>query len=60
MNVTHWICCMNVLFDKLIGLCYGTLFPMHDVVVCSLVAICNPHVLHAGSVHALLEDSCWN
>jgi len=51
---------MNVLFDKLIGLCYGTLFPMHDVVVCSLVAICNPHVLHAGSVHALLEDSCWN
>ena len=26
MNVTRWVHCMNVLFDKLMGLCYG-LFP---------------------------------
>jgi len=31
--------CMNVLFDKLMDLCYETLFPMHDVVVCTLLAI---------------------
>jgi len=24
---------MSVLFDKLMGLCYETLFPMHDVVL---------------------------
>jgi len=60
MNVTRWVRCKNVLFDKLMGLCYGTLFPMHDVVVYSLLAICNSHVLHVGSVHALPEDSCWN
>jgi len=29
---------MNVLFDKLMGLCYG-LFPMHDVMVSTLLAI---------------------
>jgi len=35
MNVTRWVHCMNVLFDKLMGLCYG-LFPMHDVMVSTL------------------------
>jgi len=30
---------MNILFDKLMGLCYETLFPMHDVVVSTLLAI---------------------
>jgi len=25
MNVTRWVHCMNVLFDKLMGLCYATL-----------------------------------
>jgi len=29
---------MNVLFDKLMSLCYG-LFPMHDVMVSTLLAI---------------------
>jgi len=28
---------MNILFDKLMGLCYGTLFPMHNVMVCIFV-----------------------
>jgi len=46
---------MNVLFDKLMGLCYGTLFSMHDVIVCILLVICNPHVLHVGSVLPCLK-----
>jgi len=48
MNVTRWVHCMNVLFDKLMGLCYG-LFSMH-VMVYILLAICNSHGLHYGSV----------
>jgi len=46
---------MNVLFDKLMGLCYETLFHMHDVMVCILLAICNPHVLHVRSVLPCLK-----
>jgi len=46
---------MNVLLDKLMGLCYGTLFLMHDVVVSTLLAICNSHVLHVGSVLPCLK-----
>ena len=34
MNVACRVCCMNVFFDKLMGLCYGTLFFNHDVMVC--------------------------
>ena len=30
-------------------LCYGTLFPMHDVIVCILLAIYNSDVLHVES-----------
>jgi len=30
---------MNVLFEKLMGLCYGILFTMHDVMVNTLLAI---------------------
>jgi len=26
MNVIRWVHCLNVLFDKLTGLCYGTLY----------------------------------
>jgi len=33
LTVTLWVRCMSVLFDKLMGLCYETLFPMHDVVL---------------------------
>ena len=47
---------MNVLFDKLMDLCYGTLFPMHDVVMSTLLAISNSHVLHVGECFALLKD----
>jgi len=54
MNVICWVRCINVLFDKLMGLCYGTLFPMHDAVVSISLAICNSHVLNIGSVL-----SCW-
>ena len=54
MNVTRWVYCMNVLFDKLMGLCYG-LFPMHDVLVSTLLAICNSHVLHVESVLPCLK-----
>jgi len=39
-----------MLFDKLMGLCYGTLFTMHDAVVSISLAICNSHVLNIGSV----------
>jgi len=50
MNVISWVCCVNVLFNNVISLCYGTLFPMHDVIVCILLAICNSDVLHVESV----------
>jgi len=45
---------MNVLFDKLMCLCYG-LFPMHGVWVSTLLAICNSHVLHVESVLPCLK-----
>jgi len=45
---------MNVLFDKLMCLYYG-LFPMHDVMVYILLAICNYHGLHVGSVLPCLK-----
>jgi len=54
MNVTRWVHCMNVLFDKLMGLYYG-LFPMHDVMVYILLAICNSYGLHVGSVLPCLK-----
>ena len=31
--------CMNVLFEKLMGLCYEILFTMHQVMVSTLLAI---------------------
>jgi len=34
---------LNVLFDKLTGLCYGTLFFKHDVLVC---ICCGTIVMH--------------
>jgi len=37
MNVTCRVCCLNVLFGKLMGFCYETLFPMIDVMVCIFV-----------------------
>jgi len=43
-----------VLFDKLMDLCYG-LFPMPDVMVYILLAICNSHVLHVESVLPCLK-----
>jgi len=46
---------MNVLFDKLTCLCYG-LFPMHDVMVYILLAICNSHGLYVGSVLSCLKN----
>jgi len=54
MNVTQWVHYMNVLFDKLMGLYYG-LFPMHNVMVYILLAICNSHGLHIGSVLPCLK-----
>jgi len=33
INVTHWVHRINMLFDKLMGLCYETI-TMHDGVVC--------------------------
>ena len=47
---------MNVLFGKLMGFCHETLFPMHDVIVCILLAICNFHVLHVESVLPYLKS----
>ena len=38
------------------GFCYRTLFFKHDVVVCILLAICNSHVLHIGSVLPCLKN----
>jgi len=46
MNVITWVRCLNDLFDNLMSLCYGTLFLMHDVVVSTMLAICNSHVLN--------------
>jgi len=34
---------------------YETLFPVHDVMVCILLAMCNSHVLHVGSVLPCLK-----
>jgi len=34
LEIINRVHCTNVLFDKLMGLCYGTLFSMHDVMVC--------------------------
>jgi len=39
LEIINRVCCMNVLFDKSMALCYGTLFPMLDVVACILLAI---------------------
>jgi len=50
MNVIRWIRCINILFDKLMGLCYETLFPMHGAVVSISLAICNFHVCHIESI----------
>ena len=46
---------MNILFDKLMSLCYETLFSMRDVMVCSLLTISNYHVLHVWSVLPCLK-----
>jgi len=37
------------------GLYYGTLFPMHDMVLSTLLAIWNSHVLSVGSVLPCLK-----
>jgi len=63
MNVTHWVYCMNILFDKLTGLCYGTLYFQawcggvyllwnYCYAWCGgvLLAIDNSNVLYVGSV----------
>jgi len=55
MNLTRLVHCMNALFDKLMGLCYGTYFPMHDVMVYILLAIFNSHGLYVGSVLPCLK-----
>jgi len=34
---------------------YETLFPMHDVMVCILLALSNSYVLHIGSVLSCLK-----
>jgi len=49
MNVTRWIWYTNVLFDKLMGLCYETLIPMYDVVACILLAIYKFSCVHVES-----------
>jgi len=46
---------MNVLFDKLMRLCYG-LFHMHDVMVYILLTICNSHGFYVGSVLPCLKS----
>ena len=45
---------MNVLFGKLMSF-DGTLFSMHNVMMCIFLAICNSHVLHVGSVLPCLK-----
>ena len=55
MNVIRWVGCLNILFGKLMGF-DETLFPMHDVVVSTLLAICNSHVLNIGNVLPCLKS----
>jgi len=50
---------MNVLFDKLMGLCYG-LFPMHDVMVCIFVGSMYFSYVACCKCFALFKSSWWN
>jgi len=56
MNVIRWVRCINVLFYKLMGLCYGTLFLLFD----KLMGLCYGTLfsMHDVMVYILLEISC--
>jgi len=56
VNVISWVRLLNVLFDNLMSLCDGTLFPMHDAMVSTSLAICDSHVLNVGSVLPCLKS----